>query len=65
MLPCDGGFDVDAEQPGEHGGGEFGGEAGQCGGAALSGAQAELAKAFGELVGADRLAGAAAGEQPG
>ena len=35
MLPGDGDFDVDAEQSGEHGGGEFGGQAEQCGGAAL------------------------------
>ena len=27
VLPRDGDLDVDAEQPGEHGGGEFGGEA--------------------------------------
>src|SRR5437763_635310 len=57
VLPRDGDLDVDAEQPGEDGGGKFGGEAEQCGGAALRGAQSELAQAFGELVGADRLAG--------
>lgn len=65
VLPFDGDLDVDAEQPGEDGGGKFGGEAEQWGGAALRGAQSELAQSFGELVGADRLAGAATGEQPG
>src|SRR5262249_3520874 len=65
VLPFDSDLDVDAEQPGEHGGGKFGGEAEQCGGAALGGAQSELAQAFGELGGADRLGGAATGEQPG
>ena len=64
VLPGDCDLDVDAEQPGEDGGGKFDGEVEQCGGEALGGAQAELAQAFGELVGADRLA-EAAGEQPG
>ena len=43
MLPFDSDFDVNAGQPGEHGGGKFGGEAEQRGGAALRGAQSELA----------------------
>jgi hypothetical protein len=43
VLPFDGNLDVDAEQPGEHGGGKFGGEAEQCGGAAVRGVQSELA----------------------
>ena len=42
VLPGDCDLDVDAEQPGEHWGGKFGGEAKQCGGAALGGAEAEL-----------------------
>src|SRR5262244_1746426 len=42
VLPGDGDLDVDAEQPGERWGGKFGGEAKQCGGAALGGAEAEL-----------------------
>ena len=46
------------------GGGEFGGELEQRGGAGLAGAEAELAEPFGELVGADRSAGTSAGEQP-
>ena len=63
-LPGDGQFDVDAEQPGEYGGGQFGGKAEWCGGAALGGAESELAQEFGELVGTNRLAGAAAGKEP-
>jgi hypothetical protein len=55
---------VDAEHAGEDGGGEFGGELEQGGGAGWSGADADLAEAFVEPVGADRLAGASAGQQP-
>jgi hypothetical protein len=61
-LPGDGGADVDAEQAGGDGGGQVGGELEQRGGSGLPGADAELAQAFGELVGADGLPGLAAGE---
>src|ERR1035441_8635461 len=64
-LPGDGDADVDAEHAGEDGGGQVGGELEQCGRARLAGVDADLAQAFGELEGADRLAGLAAGEQPG
>src|SRR6266702_3802997 len=63
-LPGDGDVDVDAEHAGEDGGGEFGGELEQGGGAGWAGADADLAEAFVEPVGADRLAGASAGQQP-
>ena len=63
-LPGDGDVDVDAEHAGEDGGGEFGGELEQRGGAGLAGSDAELAEAFAEPVGADRAAGLPAGEQP-
>src|SRR6266704_3869154 len=63
-LPGDGDVDVDAEHAGEDGGGEFSGELEQGGGAGWSGADADLAEAFVEPVGADRLAGASAGQQP-
>src|SRR5215813_12147723 len=43
VLPGDCDLDVDAGQPGEHWGGKFGGEAKQCGGAALGEAETELA----------------------
>jgi hypothetical protein len=64
-LPGDGDAVVDAEQAGEDGGGQVGGELEQRGGSGLPGADAELAQAFGELVGADGLPGLATGEQPG
>jgi hypothetical protein len=64
-LPGNGDGDVDAEQAGQDGGGQVGGELEQRGGAGLAGSDAELAQAFGELEGADRLAGLPAGEQPG
>ncbi len=56
---------MDAEHPGEHRGGQFGGELEQCGGAGLTGEDAELAETFGHAEGADGPAGLAAGEQPG
>src|SRR5712691_5999631 len=63
-LPGDGDVDVDAGHAGEDGGGEFGGELEQGGGAGWAGADADLAEAFAEPAGADRLAGASAGQQP-
>jgi len=39
--------DVDAEQAGQDGGGQVGGELEQSGGAGLAGADAELAQSFG------------------
>jgi len=53
-LPGDGDGDMDAEQAGQDGGGQVGGELEQRGEAGLAGADAELAQAFGELEGADR-----------
>jgi hypothetical protein len=63
-LPGDGDGDVDAEHAGEHGGGQFGGELEQGGRASPAGVDAEAAEPFGELLGADRASGLAAGEQP-
>jgi hypothetical protein len=63
-LPGDRDADVDSEQAGQDGGGQVGGELEQRGRACLAGADTELAQAFGELEGADRLAWVAAGEQP-
>ncbi|GAB2845979.1 hypothetical protein GCM10027200_52700 [Lentzea nigeriaca] len=48
----------------QDGGGQFGGELEQRGGTGLAWGHAELADAFGELVGADGAAGLSAGEQP-
>ncbi|GDY69442.1 hypothetical protein SAV14893_088350 [Streptomyces avermitilis] len=42
LLPLDGDFDVDAEQPGEDRGGEFGRESEQRGGAILLGPDTDL-----------------------
>src|SRR5512135_158027 len=64
VLPGDGDVDVDAEQAGEQGGGEFGSELEQGGGAGWSGADADLAEAFADPVGADRLSRTPAGQQP-
>jgi hypothetical protein len=64
-LPGDGDVDVDAEHAGEQGGGEFGGELEQGGGACLAGLDAEVFDAFAEVSGADRAAGSASGKQPG
>jgi hypothetical protein len=55
---------VDAEHAGQDRGGEFGGELEQGSGAGWAGVDADLAEAFAETVGADRLAGASAGQQP-
>lgn len=55
---------MDAEQPGEQRSGQVGGELEQCGRTGLPGADAELAEAFGELVGADRVSWLPAGKQP-
>ena len=74
-MPGDGDADVDAEQPGEQGCGEFGGQPEQCCGefggqpeqccrSILAGAQPQLAQSFAEMLGADRQAGPSAGEQP-
>ena len=63
-LPGDSDADVDAEQSGQQGCGEFGGEAEQRGRACRAGAEPELAQSLGQAVGADRLAGLPAGEQP-
>jgi hypothetical protein len=52
FLPGDGDGDVDAEHVGEDGGGQVGGELEQGGGAGLTGADADLAQALAELVGA-------------
>ena len=65
MLPGDGDFDVDAEHTGQDGGGEFGGEVEQCGGAGWAGVDADLVEALGQAVGTDRMAWASSGEQPG
>jgi hypothetical protein len=64
-LPGDGDGDVDAEQAGQDGGGQVGGELEQCGGAGLAGIDAVLAEALGQTVGADQASGLAAGKQPG
>ena len=55
-LPGDRDADVDAEQTGEDGCGQVRGELEQRSGTGLAGADTELAQAFGELEGADRLA---------
>jgi hypothetical protein len=65
VLPGDGDVDVDAEHAGEKGGGQFGGELEQRGGACLAGLDAEVLKPLAEVIGADRAAGLPAGEQPG
>ena len=64
VLPGDRDLDVDAEQAGEDRGGQFGGELEQRGGAGGPGVDADLVEPFGEPVGADRLAGPPAGQQP-
>src|SRR6516225_6233816 len=64
-LPGDGDGDVDAEHPGQDGGGQVGGELEQRCGAGLPGADAELAESFTHAEGADGPPGLAAGEQPG
>lgn len=64
-MPGDGDFDVDAEHAGQEGGGKFGGELEQRGGACLAGLDAEGFEALSEVGGVDRAAGLAAGKQPG
>jgi hypothetical protein len=56
--------DRDADHPGEHRGGQVGGELEQRGGTGLTGADAEVAKTFGQTEGADGASGLTAGEQP-
>jgi len=56
---------VDAQHAGEQGGGQFGGELEQRGGACRAGLGAEVFEALPEVGGADRAAGLASGEQPG
>src|ERR1022692_4649434 len=63
-LPGGGDVDVDAEHAGQDGGGDLGGELEEGGRAGLPGPDADLAEAFAELVWADRLARAAARQQP-
>src|SRR6478736_3522993 len=63
-LPGHGDTDVDAEESGEHGGGQFGGQAEQRCRSILSGAEPELAQSFAELLGADGPVGPSAGKQP-
>src|ERR1039457_5343561 len=63
-LPGGGDVDVDAEHAGQDGGGDRGGEREEGGRAGLPGPDADLAEAFAELVWADRLARASAGQQP-
>ena len=63
-LPGHGDTDVDAEESGEHGGGQFGGQAEQRCRSILSGAEPELAQSFAEVGGADGPVGPSAGKQP-
>jgi hypothetical protein len=65
VLPGDGDVNVDSKHAGEDGGGEFGGELEQCGGACLAGLDAEVFESLSEVGGADRAAGLASGEQSG
>src|SRR6266699_3363032 len=63
-LPSDGDVDVDAEHAGEQGGGEFGGELEQRGGARLAGLDAEVFEALSQVGGSDRAARLPAGNRP-
>ncbi|MEV8456847.1 hypothetical protein AB0467_22570 [Streptomyces sp. NPDC052095] len=63
-LPGDGNVGVDAECAGEDRGGDFGGELEEGGAAGLVGPDTELLQALGQLCGADRASGLAAGEEP-
>lgn len=58
-------MDVDAEYPGEDGGGQFGGEGEQCGGAVLPGPDPDLVETLADPVIAEGVSGAATGKQPG
>src|SRR6266567_299589 len=62
-LPGDGDVDVDAEHAGEQGGGEFGGELEQRGGARLAGLDAEVFEALSQVGGSDRAARLPAGNR--
>src|SRR5271165_6194468 len=64
-LPLDGDADVDAEHARQDGGGQVGGELEQGNGTSLAAVDADVAESLAEPGGADRLAGPAAGEQPG
>ena len=63
-LPFDGDAYVDAEHSGQEGSGELAGELEKGSRPGWSGTDTDLVEPLGELVGADRLAGSAAGEQP-
>jgi hypothetical protein len=63
-LPGHGDGDVDAEQAGEDGGGQVGGELEQRGGAVSRGLESESAESLSEGVRADRAPGLPAGKQP-
>lgn len=55
----------DADEVGEHGGGEFRGEAEECGVSGGSGVDAVLDEFGAEALGDQVVSGAAAGEEPG
>src|SRR5262249_5985625 len=65
VLPGDGDVDVDAEHAGQDGSRDFGGELEQGGGPGRPGGDADLMQASGQVAGADGVAGASAGQQPG
>src|SRR5689334_10213126 len=65
VHPLGGGRLVQAEEVGEDGGGELGGEVEEGGAAAGLGVDAEGSQAFAERGGGDGGAGQVAGEQPG
>lgn len=58
-------MDVDTEHPGEDGGGQFGGEGEQCGGAVLPGPDPDLVETLADPVIAEGVSWAATGKQPG
>ena len=64
VLLLDGDLDVDVEDAGQDGGGEFGGELEQRGRASLAGVDPDEAESFAESVGADGATGLSTGEQP-
>ncbi|WP_329223336.1 hypothetical protein OG352_38500 [Streptomyces sp. NBC_01485] len=59
----DGDLDVDAEYPGEDGGGQFGGEGEECGGAVLPGSDPDLTETLADPVIAEGVSWAAAGKR--
>lgn len=63
-LPGDGDVGVDAQGAGEDRGGDLGGELEERGAAGLVGSDPELVQPLGQLCGADRASGLAAGEEP-